>query len=61
MIAELRMEKACEFLEKTDLSIRDIAEWLGYEYQSHFTKQFKVHRKMTRLLIGSSVEITEFS
>ena len=41
------MEKACEFLEKTDLSIRDIAEWLGYEYQSHFTKQFKVHRKMS--------------
>lgn len=26
VIAELRMEKACEFLEKTDLSIRDIAE-----------------------------------
>ena len=47
VIAELRMEKACEFLEKTDLSIRDIAEWLGYEYQSHFTKQFKVHRKMS--------------
>lgn len=47
VIAELRMEKACEFLEKTDLSIRDIAEWLGYEYQSHFTKQFKDHRKMS--------------
>ena len=47
VIAELRMEKACEFLKKTDLSIRDIAEWLGYEYQSHFTKQFKVHRKMS--------------
>ena len=47
VIAELRMEKACEFLEKTDLSIRDIAEWLGYEYQSHFTKQFKVYRKMS--------------
>lgn len=47
VIAELRMEKACEFLEKTDLSIRDIAEWLGYEYQSHFTKQFKAHRKMS--------------
>lgn len=47
VIAELRMEKACEFLEKTDLSIRDIAEWLGYEYQSHFTKQFKVHLKMS--------------
>ena len=47
VIVELRMEKACEFLEKTDLSIRDIAEWLGYEYQSHFTKQYKVHRKMS--------------
>ena len=47
VIAELRMEKACEFLERTDLSIRDIAEWLGYEYQSHFTKQFKAHRNMS--------------
>lgn len=59
VIAELRMEKACEFLEKTDLSIRDIAEWLGYEYQSHFTKQFKVHRKMSPSAYRKEYKITE--
>lgn len=40
-ITGLRMEKACEMLEKTDLPIKDIAKWLNFEYQSHFTKQFK--------------------
>ncbi len=59
VIAELRMEKACEFLEKTDLSIRDIAEWLGYEYQSHFTKQFKAHRKMSPSAYRKEYKITE--
>lgn len=40
-IAQLRIEKACDLLIKTDLSIREISEWMDFEYQSHFTKQFK--------------------
>lgn len=41
VISDMRMEKACEFLLKTDLPIREISEWLDFEYPSHFTKQFK--------------------
>ena len=41
-ITNLRMEKACSLLAKTDLSIKDIAGWLNFEYQSHFTKLFKM-------------------
>ena len=40
-ITGLRMQKACELLEKTDLPVKDVAHWLNFEYQSHFTKQFK--------------------
>ena len=40
-ITRMRMEKACEMLDKTDLPVREIAEWMDYEYQSHFTKQFQ--------------------
>ena len=47
MISDMRIEKTCEFLEKTDLSIREIAEWMNYEYQSHFTKQFKSKMNMS--------------
>lgn len=47
VICEMRMEKACAFLAKTDLPIREISEWLGYEYQSHFTKQFQANIHMS--------------
>lgn len=47
VIIDMRMEKACEFLSKTDLPIREISEWLDYEYQSHFTKQFKTKMHMS--------------
>ncbi|MDD3278695.1 MAG: AraC family transcriptional regulator [Lachnospiraceae bacterium] len=40
-ICEMRIQEACELLEKTDLSVKEIAEWMDFEYQSHFTKQFK--------------------
>ena len=40
-ITRMRMDKACEMLEKTDLPVKEIAEWMDYEYQSHFTKQFR--------------------
>jgi AraC-like DNA-binding protein len=40
-IINMRMQKACTLLAKTDLTIKDISEWLHFEYQSHFTKLFK--------------------
>lgn len=40
-IMNMRMQKACEMISGTDLSIKEISEWLSFEYQSHFTKQFK--------------------
>lgn len=40
-ITRMRMKKACEMLEKTELPMKEIAEWMDYEYQSHFTKQFR--------------------
>jgi AraC-like DNA-binding protein len=40
-ITDLRIQKSCELLVKTDLPVKEISEWMGFEYQSHFTKQFK--------------------
>ncbi len=37
----LRMEKAKELLEETDISITEIAFQVGYEYSSNFTTAFK--------------------
>ena len=36
-----KMKKACELMEKTDLSCVEIAAYLGYEYETHFFKTFK--------------------
>jgi len=47
IISDMRIKKACEFLAKTDLPIREISEWMDYEYQSHFTKHFKSHMHMS--------------
>ena len=46
-ICQKRMEEACDLLQKTDLSIKEISEWLDFEYQSHFTKQFKSIMKIS--------------
>lgn len=40
-INQQKMKKACELMAKTDLSFRDIAGYLGYEYETHFYKTFK--------------------
>lgn len=47
VISDLRIEKSCEFLTMTDLPVKDISEWMGYEYPSHFTKQFKAKMHMS--------------
>lgn len=41
VICDMQIQKCCDFLTKTDLSVREIAEWMGYEYQSHFSKHFQ--------------------
>ncbi|GHV13052.1 AraC family transcriptional regulator [Spirochaetia bacterium] len=46
-ITNMRMQKACKLLAKTDLTIKDVSEWLHFEYQSHFTKLFKNYTGIT--------------
>ncbi|MCL2838908.1 MAG: AraC family transcriptional regulator [Oscillospiraceae bacterium] len=51
-----KMLKACELMEKTDLSYSAISSYLGYEYETHFYQKFKKimgitpseHKKSTR-------------
>jgi AraC-like DNA-binding protein len=46
-ITNMRIRRACRLLAKTDLSIKDVSEWLHFEYQSHFTKIFKKIMKVS--------------
>lgn len=46
-IKEHRMEKAAELLTKTDLSISQVAQQVGYESQSKFSAVFKEAFKQT--------------
>jgi AraC-like DNA-binding protein len=41
LIEKMKMNKACEMLEKTNISIQEISLLLGYEYVSHFFHVFK--------------------
>lgn len=41
-LKDIRMEKAKELLEKTDLRIVEISQKIGYENEKHFMKIFKV-------------------
>lgn len=36
-----KIKKACSLIEKTDLSMHEIAAYLGYEYDTHFYKTFQ--------------------
>lgn len=40
-LKDIRMEKAKELLEKTDLRIMEISQKIGYENEKHFMKTFK--------------------
>lgn len=40
-LSELRIKKACNLLEKTDLGISAIAEMVGFEDANYFTRLFK--------------------
>ena len=43
IIQNLKMEKACELLKATDMSVSEIASYLGYKSSDYFTKCFKKH------------------
>jgi two-component system, response regulator YesN len=40
-ISDKRLEKACELLDKTDLSIKEITSKIGYNDQNYFSRIFK--------------------
>lgn len=40
-LKDIRMEKAKELLEKTDLRIAEVSQKIGYENEKHFMKTFK--------------------
>lgn len=42
-VVELRMQRARELLTEGQLSIRDIALEVGYDYLTNFSKAFKRH------------------
>lgn len=45
-LEEIRMEKAKELLERTDLKNSDIAERVGYADPFHFSKRFKLYTNL---------------
>ncbi len=47
LIEKMKIEKACELLSTTNISIQEIALLLGYEYVSHFFMVFKKKMKIT--------------
>lgn len=48
-IAEVRLNKAKELLEKSHLKIHEIAEKIGFETAGYFTRFFKKHTTLTPL------------
>lgn len=47
LIEQIKMKKACEMLQKTNISIQEISLLLGYEYVSHFFLVFKKNTGFT--------------
>jgi AraC family transcriptional regulator len=46
-LTRIRMEKACELLEKTDLPVTEIAFEVGYASNQAFARVFLKERNMT--------------
>lgn len=47
LIEQIKTKKACEMLQKTNISIQEISLLLGYEYVSHFFLVFKKNTGFT--------------
>ncbi|ANQ51647.1 helix-turn-helix transcriptional regulator [Flammeovirga sp. MY04] len=52
---ELKIEKSCEKLKFTNLSIKDIAYTLGFEDQFYFSRQFKKIKGISPIKYRSQV------
>lgn len=50
----LRIQKACEYLEKTRMSVSAIAEQVGYHSLTHFEREFKRYTLLTPLRYRSA-------
>lgn len=48
-LVSLRIERAMEFLRKTELSVTDIAHHLGFSSSQHLNRAFKKHTGLTPL------------
>jgi AraC family transcriptional regulator len=46
-LTQIRIEKACELLEKTDLPVTDIAFEVGYSSNQVLARVFLKHRRVT--------------
>ena len=46
-LTQLRMEKACELLERTDLPVTEIAQEVGYSSNQVLARIFTKHQRMT--------------
>ena len=46
-LLQLRLEKSCEKLVQTNLSIQEIASQVGFTNLSNFNRQFKQHYHLT--------------
>ncbi len=46
-ITSLRINAACELLEKSNLTVSEIAKTVGFEDQRYFSRVFKKHKGMT--------------
>ncbi|MFR7843159.1 MAG: helix-turn-helix domain-containing protein [Gallintestinimicrobium sp.] len=53
---ELRIRKAGDYLEHTEMSVADIARTVGYEDSQYFFRVFKRRPGRRRYNIGSSTE-----
>lgn len=60
-LTQLRMEKACELLEQTDLSVTEIAQEVGYSSNQVLARVFIKHRYMSpsdyRRAVGDLIRV----
>ena len=49
VIQQVRIQKACELLVSTRLSVQNVSEMVGYSDVTYFIRMFKKHQQMTPL------------
>lgn len=56
-IQQIRVQKACELLRSTSLSVQAIAEQVGYQDVTYFIRMFKKHQQITPLRYRKSYSV----